>query len=174
MRTAIVCILFFCVAQKLLCQPVNSPKNPCSLNPAYRQFDFWMGEWEAFTSNNKKAGDSKVSLLLDSCVLLEEWTSTQAGYAGKSYNTYNTATAKWQQYWVDNKAGVTEYFDGHFEQDRMVLQTANIKQSDGQKKILKMTFFNLGADKVRQFGQSSADSGRSWQTDFDLEYRRKK
>ena len=149
-------------------------QKPCAGNPVYRQFDFWIGQWEAYSPNGKKAGDSKIELLLDSCIILENWTSVQAGYAGKSYNTYNAATGKWQQYWVDNKGGVTEYFDGHYENNKMILQTANIKQSNDTAKILKMTFYNLSPDKVRQHGESSVDGGKTWKTDFDLEYRRKK
>ncbi len=148
--------------------------SPCANNPLYRQFDFWLGEWEAFAPTGKKGGDSKIQLLLDSCIILENWTSTQGNYSGKSYNTYNAATGKWQQYWVDNKGGVTEYFDGHYENDKMILQTANEKQPDGSFKIQKMTFFHLGPDKVRQLGESSVDNGKKWKTDFDLEYRRKK
>jgi len=147
---------------------------PCAGNPLYRQFDFWLGEWEAYATNGKKGGDSKIELLLDSCIILENWKSTQANYSGKSYNTYNAATGKWQQYWVDNKGGITQYFDGHFENNKMILQTTNEKQSDGSHKIQKMTFYNLGPDKVRQLGESSADNGKTWKTDFDLEYRRKK
>ena len=68
---------------------------PCS-SPVYRQFDFWIGEWEAFGPKGKKAGDSKISAILDSCIILEEWTSTAANngvrYAGKSFNTYNATT----------------------------------------------------------------------------------
>jgi hypothetical protein len=70
--------------------------------------------------------------------------------------------------------GVTEYFDGYYENNKMILQTANVKQPDGSFKIQKMTFFNLGPDKVKQFGESSTDDGKTWKTDFDLEYRRKK
>ncbi|MES2005117.1 MAG: hypothetical protein V4450_11380 [Bacteroidota bacterium] len=147
---------------------------PCSANPVYRQFDFWIGEWEAFAPNGKKGGDSKVERLLDSCVILENWTSTQAGYSGKSYNTYNSSTGKWQQYWVDNKGGVTEYFDGHYEQDKMILQTFNQKQPDGTYKIQRMTFYKLNDDNVRQHGESSTDGGKTWKTGFDLAYRRKK
>ena len=154
--------------------PLCAQQSPCSVNPVYRQFDFWIGEWEAYAPTGKKGGDSKVSLILDSCIILEEWTSTQAGYAGKSYNTYNSANGKWQQYWVDNQGGVTEYFNGHYEKDKMILETANFKQPDGSYKILKMTFYRLSADKVRQYGESSADEGKTWKTDFDLEYRRKK
>jgi len=160
-------VLFLLLSQSLIAQ------KPCSLS-VFRQFDFWVGNWEAFATNGKKAGDSKISIILDSCIVLEEWTSTQAGYAGKSFNTYNATTGKWQQYWVDNKSGVTEYFDGRLENNNMVFQTTNTKQPNGQYQILKMTFYNLGPNKVRQFGQSSADSARTWKTDFDLEYRRKK
>ena len=150
---------------------------PCS-DPVYRQFDFWIGEWEAYAPNGKKAGDSKISLILDSCIILEEWTSTVVTkglrYAGKSYNTYNAATKKWQQYWVDNAGGVTEYFNGHYEDNKMIVETADIKQADGTTKIMKMTFYNLSPDKLRQHGESSTDNGKTWKTDFDLEYRRKK
>ncbi len=165
--------LFLVVFLNNLYAQQKPPQNPCAGNPAYRQFDFWIGEWEAYTPAGKKGGDSKISLMLDSCIILEEWTSTQGAYAGKSYNTYNAANGKWQQYWVDNKGGVTEYFNGHYEDNKMILQTANIKQADGSYKILKMTFHHLSANKVRQHGESSTDEGKTWKTDFDLEYRRK-
>ncbi len=173
MRNILLLIFSFSFASIAQAQ-ATANQHPCAIDPVYRQFDFWIGEWEAFNTNGKKAGDSKISLLLDSCIIFEEWTSTQAGYAGKSYNTYNPVTKKWQQYWVDNRGGITEYFNGHFENNTMVLQTTNTKQPDGQYKILKMSFYNLGPDKVRQFGESSADQGKTWKTDFDLEYRRKK
>jgi hypothetical protein len=146
---------------------------PCSANPVYRQFDFWIGEWEAFNVRGIKAGDSKIERMLDSCVILENWTSTQQGYKGKSYNTFNSTTGKWQQYWVDNTGGITEFFDGRFEDGKMIMQTYNLKQADGSYKITRMTFSKLSNDKVRQFGQSSVDEGKTWKTDFDLEYRRK-
>lgn len=172
MKKIILCLLFSSFVCIVFSQtPVSAP---CSANPVYRQFDFWLGEWEAFNVKGTKAGDSKIERLLDSCIILENWTATQAGYKGKSYNTFNAATGKWQQYWVDNKGGVTEYFDGHYEDNKMILQTANEKQPDGSFKIQKMTFHNLSADKVRQHGESSIDAGKTWKTDFDLEYRRKK
>src|SRR6187431_2742470 len=80
-------------------------QKPCS-SSEYRQFDFWIGEWEAFGPKGQKAGDSKISLLLDSCTIFEEWVSStvQKGlrFAGKSFNMYNAAKKRWQQYWLDN------------------------------------------------------------------------
>jgi len=154
-----------------------SSQKPCS-KPEYRQFDFWIGDWEAFNLKGQKAGDSKISLLLDSCIILEEWTSAslQQGlrFAGKSYNTYNASRKRWQQYWVDNTGGVVEYSNGHYENNKMIVQTDNIKINDSTWRIWKMTFYNLGPDKVRQHGENSSDGGKTWVTSFDLEYRRKK
>lgn len=154
-----------------------SAQLPCS-KPEYRQFDFWIGEWEAFGKKGQKAGDSKISLMLDSCTILEEWTSAsiQSGlrFAGKSYNMYNAAKKRWQQYWVDNTGSITEYFNGRYEDGKMIVQTDNMKVSDTAWLIQRMTFYNLGPDKVRQHGENSSDGGKTWTTSFDLEYRRKK
>jgi hypothetical protein len=95
---------------------------PCS-GEAFRQFDFWIGDWEVFAKNAKKAGDSKISLILDSCVVLEEWTSSSMvqglRYAGKSFNSWNAATGNWQQTWVDNTGGTTEYLEGKYAEGKM-------------------------------------------------------
>ena len=60
MRKIILPAAFFiCIAA------AHAQQAPCSTNPVYRQFDFWLGEWEAFAQNGNKAGDSKISKMLD-------------------------------------------------------------------------------------------------------------
>ncbi|MBL0145933.1 MAG: hypothetical protein IPP48_09360 [Chitinophagaceae bacterium] len=152
-------------------------KLPCSI-PQYRQFDFWIGEWEAFGIDGKKAGDSKITLILDSCVLLEEWTSAslQQGlrYAGKSFNTYNATTKQWQQTWVDNAGGTNEYMTGKFENNQIIYISTPFKFKKDTIAIRKMTFTNLSPVKLRQHGEISKDGGVVWSIEYDLEYRRKK
>jgi hypothetical protein len=149
---------------------------PCS-NPVYRQFDFWIGDWEAFDNNGKKVGDSKISVILDSCIILEEWTSAsiQQGlrYAGKSFNTYNAGTKQWQQTWVDNAGGSNEYLLGKFENNQIIYSSTPFNFSKDTIAIRKMTFTNLSPGKLRQHGEISKDNGVSWSTEYDLEYRRK-
>jgi len=53
------------------------------------------------------------------------------------------------------------------------METAKMPQPDKTFKIMRMVFTPLSKDKVRQHGQSSTDEGKTWKTDFDLEYRRK-
>ncbi len=160
-----------------LTNATQAQKLPCS-NVVYRQFDFWLGQWEAFGTNGQKAGDSKITLILDSCVILEEWTSTalQQGlrYAGKSFNTYNAATKQWQQTWVDNVGGTNEYLIGKFENNQIIYTSTPFKISKDTIAIRKMTFTNLSTNKMRQHGQISKNNGVSWSTEYDLEYRRKK
>src|SRR5438874_893753 len=97
---------------------------PCTSDPTYRQFDFWIGEWDVYGKNGKKAGDSRIELILDSCIILENWKSANPFknlyYAGKSFNTYNSLTKQWQQTWVDNVGGTTEFLEGHYEDNKMI------------------------------------------------------
>jgi hypothetical protein len=154
------------------------PPSPCIADKIYRQFDFWLGEWEAYNPKGKKAGDSKISLILDSCIVFEEWTNvTIPGvglYKGKSFNTYDASSKQWQQTWVDNVGGSTHYTLGKFDQGKMIFQTSPSKTAKDTIIIMKLSFFDLGPDKVRQLGEISKDNGQTWSTQYDLEYRRKK
>jgi hypothetical protein len=171
MKKLLFLSLLFCLSLQVLAQL------PCS-GPAYRQFDFWIGEWEAFGTNGQKAGDSKVSLVLDSCIILEEWTSASVTkglrYAGKSFNTWNAATKQWQQTWVDNTGGTNEYLLGKFENNQIIFSSKPFPFSKDTMAIRKMTFTNISPVKLRQHGEISKDNGLSWSTEYDLEYRRRK
>jgi len=164
-------VLFLLLAQSSFAQ------NPCSL-PVFRQFDFWVGNWEVFSTTGKKAGDSKISILLDSCVILEEWTSasSQQGltYSGKSFNTYNVATKQWQQTWVDNTGNTTEFLRGTGSDGKIVYYADKVMDPKGKNFMRRLTFTKLSNDKVRQFGERSDDKGKTWTPEYDLEYRRKK
>lgn len=152
-------------------------QKPCSL-PEFRQFDFWIGQWEAYAPNGNKGGDSKISIILDSCVILEEWTSANAQqgliFSGKSFNMYNAATKQWQQTWVDNTGNTTEFLRGEASDGKIVYYADKVTGPKGRSFMRRLTFTKLSNDKVRQFGEMSTDGGTTWATEYDLEYRRKK
>ncbi|MES2544247.1 MAG: hypothetical protein V4548_05135 [Bacteroidota bacterium] len=58
----------------IFCQFLFAQK-PCDSNPKYSEFNFWVGEWDVYDLKNNLAGHSKISRILDNCVILEEWTS---------------------------------------------------------------------------------------------------
>lgn len=157
---------------------VKAQKTACTTDPVYRQFDFWIGDWDVYGKNGKKAGDSRIELILDSCIILENWKSANQFnglyYSGKSFNTYNSTTQQWQQTWVDNAGGTTEFLEGHYENNKMIFKTKPFPVNKDTMGIRRLTFFNLSADKVRQFSEISKDNEKTWTTEYDLEYRRKK
>jgi len=166
----------FSISTLLLAITAGAQK-PCS-KPEFRQFDFWIGEWEAFGKNEKKAGDSKISVILDSCVILEEWTSANAQqgliYSGKSFNSYNAATRQWQQTWTDNTGNTTEFLRGEGSHGKIVYYADKVTAPGGKTFMRRLTITKISDDRVRQLGERSDDDGNTWITEYDLDYRRKK
>jgi tetratricopeptide (TPR) repeat protein len=148
-------------------------QHPCAYTPENRQFDFWLGEWNVSTTQGAvPSGNSKIELILEDCVVQENWKSLNSPYAGKSYNIYNASLKRWEQYWVDNVGG-NIFFYGGLKDGVMDYWTDDLPQPDGTKLKRHLQFFKLGSDSVRQFSQGSSDGGKSWQVEYDFTYIRK-
>lgn len=173
MRKIFLCCFFAGLVLYSAAQTSNAPKSPCGTNAAYRQFDFWIGEWQVFGLNGKVAGQSRISLILDSCIILEEWMGS-SGFTGKSFNKWNASSKQWQQTWVDNMGGSTEFLRGESAAGKITFYADRNTGNDGKNFLRKLTFYKLSDDKVRQHGERSTDNGATWATEYDLEYRKKK
>jgi hypothetical protein len=147
---------------------------PCS-DPKYHQFDFWLGEWNvtrAGSKPNAPPAKSKISRLLDQCVIFEEYQSADGKYSGKSFNMFDSAGNEWRQFWVDDQGGYLD-FTGHFQNDGALHFVSNSKGSDGKVTITRMTFSKLPGDKVHQYIDQSTDDGKTWTLYFDGIYVRR-
>jgi tetratricopeptide (TPR) repeat protein len=144
---------------------------PCQFAPEYKQFDFWVGEWDVETAQGQPAGINVIQRIENGCILMENWTGAQGG-TGKSINFYNASTGKWRQTWVDSTGGVTEY-QGEYKDGAMRFDGNPITQN-GQKILRRLTLSSQGPDRVRQLFEQSADDGKTWTTQYDLIYVRKK
>ena len=144
--------------------------NPCKATPEYRQFDFWIGEWDVRNNQGQMAGSSSVQLILGQCIIFENWIGI-GGTSGKSFNIYETSAKKWHQTWVDNKGTFTHYIGGLVDGNMVVVADIVIS---GKKILAKMTFSKLPNGDVRQHGENSTDEGKTWTTAFDLTYSRRK
>ncbi len=154
---------------------VRKNEMPCANTVENRQFDFWIGEWNVVVSGTEapQVGSSKIELILNQCVVLENWTSARSPYAGKSFNIYNTDLKRWEQFWVDNIGG-TIFFHGNLQNGVMDYWMDDVRQPDGKMLRRHLQFFKLDADTVRQFSQGSNDGGKTWSAEYDFTYRRKK
>ena len=147
---------------------------PCVYAPESRQFDFWVGDWEVHdnTQNQMVVGESHVERILNQCVIFENWTGTFGG-SGKSFNAWNPELGCWQQNWMDDKGGVTNFTDGRWDGTKLVF-IADKKDTSGNPVKNRLSFFALGPDQVRQFSEQSRDGGATWTVVYDFNYLRKK
>lgn len=74
------------------------PGSPCA-DAAHRQFDFWLGEWNVYGTNDAFFGTNVVTSELDGCLVQEHWISG-AGFRGRSLNTFDAETGMWHQDWA--------------------------------------------------------------------------
>ncbi len=171
-KAALAVLFVICTAQAIQMKAQPPPNStPCKSKPEYRQFDFWVGEWDVKNPQGKLAGTNSVQLILSDCVLFENWTSARGGN-GKSFNVYNAAKGKWQQTWVDNSGGVLE-LTGEFKDNEMRF-TGETPAPGGKKTLERLTFTKINSDRVRQLWEQSNDGGKTWIVTFDGTYIRKK
>lgn len=133
------------------------------------QFDFWVGEWEVFSPDGKKAGENRIEKIGADWGLLENWTGAGGG-TGKSLNTWLPEKQEWRQFWVGN-GGALELTGGLNRRGEMVLSGAT--SAGGAKTIERITWTPNPDGSVRQHWQQSTDGGATWSTAFDGLYRKK-
>ena len=149
---------------------------PCRHDPRFRQFDFWVGDWDVRPTGQPPVGPparNTVTLDDNDCVVTEHWSSP-SGSVGQSFNVFDRSYGVWRQTWVDN-IGEQHDYRGRLVDGNMVFDGDTPAPNGQQGRIpTRLTFFNLGPDTVRQFSQSSTDSGRTWQINYDLTYVRRR
>jgi hypothetical protein len=178
LAAAMIMLLALCAESAYAQQPNNgavtqatpASAQPCKASEGYRQLDFWVGEWEVHGPKGKVVGSSSVQLILNDCVVFENWTGA-GGYTGKSFNLYDAATRKWKQIWVDDRGGMLQ-FAGEFKDGAMRYQGESLAQ-DGKPVMDRLTFFPLPEGRVRQLWEQSPDKGKTWSTVFDGTYIKK-
>lgn len=148
---------------------------PCMGNVQARQFDFWIGEWDAYVrGTDNLAGKSKIELASGGCMILENWTSVGAPFNGKSMNFVDPVSGKWKQIWVGSGGvNATEFLNGEYRDGAMRFEHETVNPQ-GVKQKVHFYFFNEGPDQVRQFHETSIDDGKTWTTTYDFTYKRRK
>ena len=149
---------------------------PCMADSNARKFDFWVGEWDVHPNGtNTIVGKSKIEIASGGCMILENWASLANAYSGKSMNFYSPQTGKWEQYWIGSEGSPqrpNHFINGEYKDGAMRFDFSG-KDQNGDF-IGRFVFYNLGPDKVRQFSEQTYDGGKTWNTNYDFIYVRKK
>lgn len=151
-----------------------TPPPPACTAAAHRAFDFWIGEWDAYVSGTENlAGRSSIASTDGGCVITERWTSTRSPYSGRSLNLFDATSGQWLQFWTDSQGEITRFVGGPTATGMQFLAVDEVAPGRAQKQTLRMTFTRNGDGSVRQFGETSTDSGRTWAASYDFHYRRR-
>jgi hypothetical protein len=144
-----------------------APSKPCS-TPEYRQFDFWIGDWDAFDIDapSKVVARTHVNQILDGCVLLEDYQGVD-GHHGQSFTIYDASKKVWRQSWVTNR-GESLIIEGGWQDGAIVLSGSD--RVAGRERLVRGTWKPEG-NSVRETAVTSTDGGKNWTQWFDIVFR---
>ncbi len=140
---------------------------PCS-SPGARQFDFWLGKWEASWEGGR--GTNRIDKILDGCVIHENFDGGGPrgnGLVGKSHSTYAPELKRWRQTWVDNQAGYLDFVGG-MQGDRMIL--SRTEKRDGETFLQRMVWHDIKQGSFAWNWERSDDGGKSWRPVWVIHY----
>src|SRR5262249_54041254 len=174
-RLAILCAALLAARRLTPAQAPPSPAPtpvPCTA-AEYRQFDFWLGDWNVYAPDGSLAGTNDVTREYDGCVLQEHWVAAGSPpQRGSSFNTWSPAAHRWHQTWVDSTGGFL-LLDGGLKDRAMVLPGEMPAPAGGLVRH-RIAWSVLDGGRVRQLWERSRDGGRTWSVVFDGTYVRKK
>lgn len=173
---ALLSIAFAAPAAAQMSPPVPPavPPSKCT-GPEHSQFDFWIGEWNVFKTDNAEwmIGGSTVDKIYNGCAIRETWAPFTM-LRGGSLNTWDKHRRRWRQTWVDADNSLVD-FEGELKDGKMVL--AGLWRElfgPGKDALMRMTYSPVEQGSVRQVVETSTDGGKSWSPGFDFTYRRRK
>jgi hypothetical protein len=147
----------------------NAPaSSPCSA-PEYKQFDFWVGDWDAFDVDKPTTvvAHARVDRILDGCVLREDYQGTD-GHKGQSFTIYDASRKVWHQTWVTNNGRLLT-IEGQFQNGQMMLSGADLTEN-GLKRRVRGSW-KAENDGVRETAETSVDGRKTWKPWFDIIFR---
>jgi hypothetical protein len=149
--------------------------NPCTL-PQQKQFDFWVGTWDATWPGAKDGetahGSNHITRVLDSCVVQENFDGGDSmALRGLSVSIFDVRSKKWKQTWVDNQGAYLD-FVGEFKDGQMIL-ARDAMRPNGTQAQQRMVYKNITPNEFDWSWESSTDGGKTWQVQWPIHYKRR-
>jgi hypothetical protein len=143
---------------------------PCAHQEGFRDFDFWIGEWDVHLANGTQAGSNIIKSIERGCALTEHWTGASGG-TGMSINYLDKSSGKWVQVW--NAAnGAQINIRGGLTDDGMLLEGYIHYVSNGTTAPFRGLWTLLPDGRVRQYFEQLNDDGKNWVSWFEAFYTR--
>lgn len=144
----------------------------CSTNPASRQLDYWLGDWNITGPGASASATSRVYLALDKCMVIESWDGGR-GHKGENMFAYSPDDKSWHGLFADNQGRVHVFVDGKVAPGAAEFSGPS-RDPNGDTVLNRVRIVSTGPDKVEQVWEKSSDKGATWKTEFRGEYSRRK
>jgi hypothetical protein len=143
---------------------------PACSAPEYRQFDFWLGDWDVFDAGAAKPSMRiRVEKILDGCALRESYRD-DSGKTGESDNIWDASRKVWHQTWVTNR-GQLLMLEGTLENGVMTLRATETTPAGP---VLWRGVWMPRGGEVRETAETSSDGGKTWKPKFDILFHKHK
>ena len=160
-------------AQLTASKPALPTPHPCEGDPDYHKLDFWVGTWDVYDNHDGTLnGTDVVEKIVGGCAIVESWREADGTGEGKSLFYYQRTKKQWKQVWVTDAGPIKEKQLIEELQDGGVRFQGEIPHPDGKSHRDRTTLTPLPGGRVHQVIEISRDTGKTWETVFDAEYRR--
>lgn len=149
----------------------EQPTFPCESAAAFREFDFWLGEWDVHLADGTVAGHNVITRDQRGCMLTERWTGASGG-SGMSVNYFDGTDGKWVQVW-NSANGAQISIRGGLTAEGMAMTGTIHYVSNGTTAPFRGLWTPLPDGRVRQYFEQSNDGGETWSPWFEGFYTRK-
>jgi hypothetical protein len=159
------CVILLLLVAGVAGLPHSSAAPACTA-PEYRQFDFWIGDWDAFDIDNPSTpvARARVQRILEGCVLLEDYQGVDGSH-GESFSIYDGSRKVWHQSWVTNR-GKLLIIEGSLE-DGAINLSGGDQDATGRQRLVRGAWKPVSGG-VRETAVTSTDGGKTWNPWFDI------
>ncbi len=151
----------------------------------YRQFDFWIGEWDVL-SRNRPTDESRwydtgmatarVYPVVAGCGMVEHWRGHAFGnfLVGFSLRAFNPQSGQWNLALLWPNSGEPRFGEmaGGFRHNRGEFYSGGLS-ADGDTTLTRFSFSDVTPNSVRWQDGFSVDNGRSWNSGWIMEFTRR-
>ncbi len=143
----------------------------CAANKENRALDFWLGEWTIAAPGGSPNATSKVTLELDTCMVVERWDGGR-GHSGENFFAYSADDNSWHGMFADNEGRVHIFVDGKAASGSAEFSGPS-RGPQGETVLNRVTIRCIADNRVEQIWEKSSNHGKTWTDAFSGEYTRK-
>ncbi len=129
----------------------------------------WSLTWPDSPGTPAGNGTNKISRTLDNCVIQELFEAdAPVSLHGMSLSTFDKATGKWKQTWVDNSGSYLDFVGDVHDDGAIFMRDA--KDKDGNPIKQRMVYKNFNKDEFDWSWERSEDGGATWKVMWPIHY----